>query len=68
MMENRLVNRYDIERIDYDDFGMVIYEDGAYVTFEDYQAELGCLQDDLDTLQRKYDNLADKIAKLYWEI
>lgn len=62
-----MINRWDLERIDYEDFAMRLSVSGDYVLFEDYEEALGNLEYDLKALQRKYDLLVDKIGDVYRE-
>lgn len=55
------VGRYELEKIDSEDFRMVPHDHGDYVFFEDYRE----LTDKFEELQSNYDNLVEMITDLY---
>lgn len=61
------VDRWDMERVDYEDYCMVLSSSGDYVMFEDYEDKLLDAKYDYDQLQKKYDRLIGILGDLYRE-
>lgn len=58
------VDRWDMERVDYEDYCMVLRSSGDYVMYEDYQK----LYEDYLTLLNRYNFMAERIKDIYLDI
>lgn len=57
------VDRWDLERVDYEDYCMVLCSSGDYVMFEEYEA----LENDYNILRRDYQDIMDKLKDIWVE-